>query len=282
MRATIEVMLPADNHVHSRWSWDTAESSTMERECEQALRRGIPAVAFTEHVDFTDWGAGDPGSESSLRIGDRPGVAPFDVEGYRANIARCRRMFPGLRVLSGIEAGEPHHFSASVTRILASGDFDRVLGSLHGIECDGTLQSIDSALFADHDPHELMERYFTDMVTLVERSQLFSVLAHCDYPRRYWPGHRVGPYREADYEEHYRTVFSALAPSQRALEVNTKSPLHSVELVRWWYQQGGEAVSFGSDAHRPDRVGDQFELAVDIVEAAGFRPGRDRFDFWRR
>jgi histidinol-phosphatase (PHP family) len=24
------------------------------------------------------------------------------------------------------------------------------------------------------------------------------------------------------------------------------------------------------------------ELAVDIVEAAGFRPGADRYDFWRR
>ena len=29
-------------------------------------------------------------------------------------------------------------------------------------------------------------------------------------------------------------------------------------------------------------VGQRFELAVGVVEAAGFRPGRDRFDFWRR
>jgi histidinol-phosphatase (PHP family) len=28
-------------------------------------------------------------------------------------------------------------------------------------------------------------------------------------------------------------------------------------------------------------VGDKFKLAVDVVEAAGFRPGHDRFDFWR-
>jgi len=28
-------------------------------------------------------------------------------------------------------------------------------------------------------------------------------------------------------------------------------------------------------------VGDKFKLAVDVVESAGFRPGRDRFDFWR-
>jgi histidinol-phosphatase (PHP family) len=125
-------------------------------------------------------------------------------------------------------------------------------------------------------------RYFTDMVTLVERSDVFTVLAHCDYPRRYWPSRRVGEFAETDFEEHYRTVFRALAGSGRALEINTKSPLASVELIRWWRQEGGDAVSFGSDAHAPDRVGDRFELAVDIVEAAGFRPGRDRFDFWRR
>jgi histidinol-phosphatase (PHP family) len=28
-------------------------------------------------------------------------------------------------------------------------------------------------------------------------------------------------------------------------------------------------------------VGDRFDLATDVAEAAGFRPGRDRFDFWR-
>ncbi len=127
-----------------------------------------------------------------------------------------------------------------------------------------------------------MQRYLGDMVDLVEQSQVFGVLAHCDYPRRYWPTERVGTYREADFEEHYRAVFAALAPTERALEVNTKAPLASVELIRWWWQEGGKAVSFGSDAHRPDRVGDQFEVAVHIVEAAGFRPGRDRFDFWRR
>jgi histidinol-phosphatase (PHP family) len=32
----------------------------------------------------------------------------------------------------------------------------------------------------------------------------------------------------------------------------------------------------------PLRVGALFDVAVDIVTAAGFRPGRDEYDFWRR
>ena len=120
------------------------------------------------------------------------------------------------------------------------------------------------------------------MLVLVSGSSVFSVLAHCDYPRRYWPAAEFGAYSETDFEEEYRAVFRALASSGRALEINTKSPLSSVELVGWWWQEGGDAVSFGSDAHDPYSVGSRFGLAVDIVEAAGFRPGRDRLDFWRR
>ena len=45
---------------------------------------------------------------------------------------------------------------------------------------------------------------------------------------------------------------------------------------------GGEAVSFGSDAHQPSVVGHGFADAAAMVEAHGFRPGRDPHDFWRR
>ena len=76
-------------------------------------------------------------------------------------------------------------------------------------------------------------------------------------------------------------MLSALAGTGRVLEVDTKSPLASVDLIRWWRDVGGTAVSFGSDAHLPQRVGDRFKLAVDVVEAAGFRAGRYPYDFWR-
>ncbi|MEU8278489.1 PHP domain-containing protein [Microbispora bryophytorum] len=47
-------MLPADSHVHSEWSWD-APLGSMERTCEKAVELGLPAIAFTEHVDHTVW-----------------------------------------------------------------------------------------------------------------------------------------------------------------------------------------------------------------------------------
>jgi histidinol-phosphatase (PHP family) len=118
------------------------------------------------------------------------------------------------------------------------------------------------------------------LLRLVEGSDIFQVLAHLDFPRRMWPW-SAAPYDERAYEPEIRAVLHALADGGRILEMNTKSPLASAELLQWWREAGGTAVSFGSDAHQPWRVGDRFKLAVDMAEAAGFRAGRDRFDFWR-
>lgn len=272
-------MLPPDNHVHSEWSYDARHSGSMERTCERAVAIGLPAVAFTEHVDFTEWGEGDQIPPGDPMI-TRTLVRPLDVGDYQASVQRCRERFPELRVVTGIETGEAHLFTGSVSRVLKAGSFDRVLGSLHAIEHEGKLVD-PQQLFGTHSPGEVVRRYFAEIVRLIEGSDVFGVLAHVDYPRRYWPS-SAPPYDEHDYEDEYRAVFRALASTGRALEINTKSPLASAELVRWWYDEGGPAVSFGSDTHAPGRVGDKFELATDVVEQAGFRPGRDRYDFWRR
>jgi histidinol-phosphatase (PHP family) len=251
----------------------------MARSCEQAIAIGLPAVAFTEHLEFTDGGEGDAitGVAADNRWWNR--IKPLDVTGYLAEIAECRERFPSLRILSGVEAGESHLFGASAGAIVRGNDFDRVLGSLHAVPHQGRLVAAD-ALFGVLPDDEVMRCYFAELVRLIEGSDLFQVLAHLDFPRRYWPkGAHL--YREAPFEEEYRTVLRALAGTGRALEINTKTPLASVDMVRWWREEGGTAVSFGSDAHQPQRVGDRFKLAVDIVEAAGFRAGRDPFDFWR-
>jgi len=270
---------PPDNHVHTHWSWDTSDTSTMARACQRAIAQGLPAIAFTEHLDFTVWTEEDPATAYGLIDRHPAHQLPIDVDGYFAELTECRERFPELRILSGVETGEPHLFAASVAAHLRDSPVDRVLGSLHSLSLDGRLVGVGRLLYAD--PDATMRRYLGEMVDMIEGSDVFQVLAHVDFPRRYWPGGSER-YVEKDYEEEYRAVFRALAGTGRALEVNTSSPLASVDQVRWFREEGGEAVSFGSDAHQPTAVGQRFDLAVDIVEAAGFRPGRDRFDFWRR
>jgi histidinol-phosphatase (PHP family) len=270
---------PPDNHVHTRFSWDTAESATMLAACERAVAQGLPAIAFTEHLDFTVWLDEDRATADGLVDRHPAQQTPIDVEGYLADLEECRARFPDLRIWSGVETGEPHLFAASIAGHLRNSPVDRVLGSLHSLSDEGRLVGVTRLLWSD--PVGTMRRYLAELVDMIESSDVFQVLAHCDFPRRYWPG-GAHKYVEKDFEEEYRAVFRALASSGRALEINTSSPLASADQFRWFHEEGGEAVSFGSDAHQPGRVGDKFDLAADVVEAAGFRPGKDRFDFWRR
>ena len=251
----------------------------MVRSCEQAVAVGLPAIAFTEHLEFTVGAAGDAIVEVATDHRWWGRIRPLDVTGYLASVEECRQRFPGLRIRSGVEAGESHLFGASAGAVVRGHPFDRVLGSLHAVPYQGRLVAAD-ALFDKMSADDAMRYYLAELVRLIEGSDLFEVLAHLDFPRRYWPrGSHL--YREEPFEEEYRVALRALAASGRVLEINTKSPLASVDLMRWWRESGGTAVSFGSDAHLPGRVGDRFKLAVDIVEAAGFRPGRDPYDFWR-
>jgi histidinol-phosphatase (PHP family) len=271
---------PADNHVHSQWSYDTFGRASMVAECQRAVDLGVPAVAFTEHLDFTDYGPGDAIAATGVKPGWWDAIRPLDVTGYLASIEECRHRFPSLRILTGVEAGEPHLFAGSVGAVLAAGTFDRVLGSLHALPWEGR-EVNSSDLFRTLAPAEVMRRYLAEEAALVKGSEAFEILAHLDYPRRHWPA-GAGPYSESDFEEEYRAVLRALASSGRVLELNTFSPLASVTLLRWWRDEGGAAVSFGSDAHVAARVADKFREAVEIAEAAGFGRGRDPSDFWRR
>jgi histidinol-phosphatase (PHP family) len=54
------------------------------------------------------------------------------------------------------------------------------------------------------------------------------------------------------------------------------------EIVQWWRDEGGRAISFGSDTHDPTRLAHRFSEAVAMVEAKGFRAGRHPWDFWVR
>ena len=107
------------------------------------------------------------------------------------------------------------------------------------------------------------------------------MLAHIDYPLRYWDPTEHGSYDVGRYEDDLRYALRALADSGRALEINTVLPLDA-SILRWWHDEGGEAVTFGSDAHEPDAIAAGFHDAAAMADGLGFRPGSDPFGFWPR
>lgn len=255
--------------MHTEWSWD-APKGHMERSCERAIELGLPAIAFTEHADW------------AIVHRDQH---PVDIHGYLDAIDRCRARFKELRILSGVELGEPHRFRRQTAELLNAGPLDQVLGSVHSVRIKGEL--LDASQFRQKEGIDFpaaVREYLRETLAMVESNQPFETVAHLDYPKRYWlDGAR--PYREEDYQAEIRAVLAAAARTGRVLEVNTTRGYvlcPDLKVVRWWHEVGGQAVSFGSDAHQPDKIADGFEVATQMVQSAGFKPAKDPTALWRR
>src|SRR6202049_391966 len=102
----------------------------MERSCQRALEIGLPAIAFTEHADF---------------VTIHKEQHSVDIDGYIDAIERCRAQFKGLRIVSGVELGEPHWFPEETATVLSGGRLERVLGSIHCVRLNGV--EVDASQF---------------------------------------------------------------------------------------------------------------------------------------
>jgi histidinol-phosphatase (PHP family) len=274
--------LPPDSHVHSQFSWD-ALAGSMEATCERAVQIGLPTLAFTEHADFTSWPVG-PGDELPEQwrslVSDGLLVSPpLDLAGYRECLEHCRARFPQLRILSGVELGEPHWHQPAASALLQDGPFDRVLASVHSVTIGPATDEI-SQFLAVGDPAAAMRAYLAEAAALVSQFRSYDVLAHVDYPVRDWPA-GARPFDPLDFQDEYRHVLGLLARAGKALEVNTKVPLHP-QVLAWWREEGGQAITFASDAHRPDRLAAGFAEAVRVADAAGFGAGNNPLGLWHR
>lgn len=271
---------PGDSHVHSEWSWD-APYTSMVSACERAIALGLPSIAFTEHADFTVRSIGhvDPSEWQRPLVTDGMLTPPpFDVEGYAECLNRCRERFPGIRILSGVELGEPHLHERRVVETLRRAEFDHVLVSMHTLSSAGSGRTTVDAAFANAPAADVVRAYLREVLGLVSGFCDFDVLAHIDYAARYWPS-GAGEHRPEDFEDEYRAVLSVLAAKGKALEVNTCGPLN-LDILRWWRELNGSAITFGSDAHRPEQVARRFAEAATLAEAAGFAAA-DPHGLWR-
>jgi histidinol-phosphatase (PHP family) len=277
-------MVPPDRHVHTEWSWD-APAGSMEQTCARAVGLGLRSVAFTDHADFTAWTllGNEAGFPANFRAHVTRGVLlppALALEGYFECLLRCRERFPELQILSGVELSEPHWHSQEAACLLRQGDFDLVICGQHSLHHGPDTFIEVSDAYRAREAEAVVRRYLAEVGRLIDAWDDFEVLAHIDYPVRYWP-RQCRQYQPGHFEDEFRAVLRALARSGRVLEVNTRVPLHP-EIIQWWHREGGRAVSFGSDAHDPLALAHGFADAAAVVEASGFRPGQHRHDFWMR
>jgi histidinol-phosphatase (PHP family) len=253
MTATI----PFDYHMHSTNSCDCR--APMADMCREAIRKGIPEIAFTEHLDR------QPGDYC---------YDQYDPEQFFRDIEACRAEFgpQGLTIKAGIEVGEMHLFRAEVEPVLNSYPYDLVLGSLHWNQGESIFER---DYFLKREPQDVARDYFTELTELVN-SGGFNIMSHMDVFKRV--GYSVHKrFDIAEWEEYVRPVFAACIRRGIAPEINTSAlrmPIRqthpTVEAIRWYREMGGELLSIGSDSHTPHDLGFGLDQAIAIAKEAGF------------
>ena len=287
------MQLAGDGHVHSEWSWDTGgpgsdAAGRMEAMCRRAVAIGLPALAFTEHLDLTGWSIEPEDLPDDFRpLIDDTGMftpEPLDVSGYLDSVDRCRARFPELRILTGVEFGQPHIDEAKARSLLDLSALDRVNGSLHTLpvaDAPDAVRSEPVTLYRRLPPDQVIRKYLAEVPRMMSGSDAFAVFTHIDYAVRYWPTQSAGPFNPRDFEDDFRGALGCVAACGRVLELNVGGRLRPW-IPQWWSEEGGRAITFASDAHSPEWLGDNFFEAMAMAEYVGFRPGRRPEDYWLR
>ncbi|MCS7178910.1 MAG: histidinol-phosphatase HisJ family protein [Anaerolineae bacterium] len=250
-------MIP-DSHTHTCFSFDSDASP--ESMCRAALVRGMSEIAITDHVDLNPLDGG---------------YGYFQSDEQWEALARCRARLDGrVRVHIGLECGEPHRFPQEVSALLSAHSYDVILGSIHWM---GNHSVETAEFFEGRDIHEGIILYLEELACLAREGD-YDVLAHPDIIRR--AVFRRFGWTDLDwtpYEAPMRRVLRTVAERGKALEVNTSyrrrgmgPPGPSVQVLRWFREEGGQFITLGSDAHRPEEVGADFGEALTMVRAAGF------------
>lgn len=246
-----------DYHIHTTFSCDS--EAAMVTCCDMASLRGLGEIAFADHADF------EPLDECCgyLRVDD-----------YLAEIRRCMIAYGDLLTIrAAVEIGEGHVYKQEVAELLQR-PFDLVLASLHWV--DGR-PVFDARYFADQSLEKGLRAYFEELAQLAAEAD-YDVLAHFDIIRRaVYRVYGLGTLDYTTYEEIIRHILETVVERGKGIEINTSNcwkglgdPNPTLQILQWYRQESGEILVFGSDAHRYDAIGLDFDVALDMARAAGF------------
>jgi len=220
--------------------------------CRAAIGQGIAQICFTEHCDLNPLDSG---------------FNFFNFDRYSDEIKHAQDRYSGsLRVLKGIEFGEPHAYPREFEDFQAR-DFDFILGSVHWFS-DWWISDKDSQ--RRHSTESIFEMYYGEVLKTV-RLGGFDALAHIDFPKRY-----LGTTFEP--KDLIEEILRELVKRDIALELNSSplrkglsEPYPSESICQLYATEGGTKVTVGSDAHYPEHVAAGLDALDEVISRHGFR-----------
>jgi len=223
----------------------------------RAVERKIDEIGFSDHSPMP------PDYDPNFRM------AAGEFPAYVEKILNVREKFPGYPIKLGLEADYHPGTEDFVRAVLKRADFDYVIGSVHYIGDWGFDNPANMERYRRADMYEAFREYFA-LVERCAKSGLYDVLGHPDVIKVF------GRRPDRPYDELIRGALGAVRTAGMALEVNTsglRKPAKEIYPSRRFLEiarEMGVRVTLGSDAHRPEHVGEDFEAAVALLRAVGY------------
>jgi HisJ family histidinol phosphate phosphatase len=262
-------MIQADMHMHT---WFSTDSEACPRDmADEAVRKGLKTICFTDHFDKDDLEWGEEGI--------------FDVDAYFVEMQKLQEEYAGkLNIRIGIELGLRTYLKDYYEELTKKYPFDFVIGSVHNVpykkDAEGNILYTDPAaekLFTDRTDKEAYRLMMETTLENVRTSDCFQTLGHLDYVVRYGKS-REKEYSYTDYADIIDEILKLLIEKKKGLEVNSAGLKYGLpfahphpDVLKRYRELGGEIITIGADAHKPEHIAYDFAKAEEILKSCGFK-----------
>ena len=262
-------MIQADMHMHTWFSTDS-EACPCDM-ADEAVRKGLKTICFTDHFDKDDLEWGEEGI--------------FDVDAYFVEMQKLQEEYAGkLNNRIGIELGLRTYLKDYYEELTKKYPFDFVIGSVHNVpykkDAEGNILYTDPAaekLFTDRTDKEAYRLMMETTLENVRTSDCFQTLGHLDYVVRYGKS-REKEYSYTDYADIIDEILKLLIEKEKGLEVNSAGLKYGLpfahphpDVLKRYRELGGEIITIGADAHKPEHIAYDFAKAEEILKSCGFK-----------
>ena len=251
-----------DFHTHSCFSGDC--DTPAEVMVEKAISLGMTHLCFTEHLD----------PDYPVREGETLNF-DLDTPEYRKTFLSLKEKYKEtIHLLWGVELGLQNHIYPTLQHYITEHPFDFVIASSH--LCDSA-DPYYPDFFEHKNEDEVYALYFSSILENITNFTDYDVYGHLDYIVRYGPT-KDTRYSYEKYRDIYDPILKTIIEKGKGIELNTGGikyglkELHPCTAVLKRYKKlGGEIITVGSDAHKPENLLHHFSRAQAVLEECGFK-----------
>jgi len=248
-----------DTHMHTHFSVDS-EADTAEM-IAASINAGVGGICFTDHLDLE-------------KTQTTPDLFPLDIPAYFKEMKRFQTQsqdkFP---IYIGVEIGLQTYLKDLLPQIIQEYPFDFVIGSSHWINGEDPYYP---EYFVGKIEDEAYREYFESILENLAVFDCFDVYGHLDYIVRYGPN--TNKYYAYDkFADVIDEILRILIQRGKGIEINTGGfkyglghPNPTEAILKRYREMGGEIVTIGADAHKPEHVAYDFRKVTNILKDAVF------------